>query len=75
MASDGHQGSLQASLLLIEGLRYEAWDAGMHFHACKADLGFAPGKMSPVIQVVMMYYIFWWSGTTGHFWPPTIKSL
>lgn len=51
------------------------WDAALHFHPRKAVLGFAPGKMSPVIQGVMIYYTFWWSGTTGHFWPPTTKSL
>lgn len=75
MASGGHQGSLQASLLPIEGLGYEAGDEGMDFHAHKAVLGFASGKMSPVIQGVMVYFTFWWSGTTDHFWSPTAKSL
>lgn len=75
MASGGHQGSLQASLLPIEGLGYEAGDEGMDFHAHKAVLGLAPGKMSPVIQGVMVYFTFWWSGTTDHFWSPTAKSL
>lgn len=75
MASDGHQGSLQASPLPIEGLGYRAGDMRMDFQAHKAVPGFAPGRVSPAIQGVMLYYTFWWSGSSGHFWPPTTKSL
>lgn len=75
MASDGHQGSLQASPLPIEGLGYGAGDMGMDFQAHKAVPGFAPGRVSRAIQGVMVYYTFWWSGSSGHFWPPATKSL
>lgn len=62
-------------ILPTEGLGYEAGDTGMDSYAHKFVLRFAPGKMSPVIQGVMVYFTFWWSGTTGHFWSPTTKSL
>lgn len=39
----------------VEGLGYETGDAGMDFRDHKAVLGFAPGKMSPVIQGMMVY--------------------
>lgn len=59
MASDGHQGPIQASLLPIEGLGYEAGDAGMDFHTHKFVLGLALSKMSPVLQGVVVYFTFW----------------